>query len=104
MFLLFKDSGDYKLTFAMTVVTQCSLLYLRGRNGFLDKKNDKLTCTGKLKLSTTILLWVEVGPLVCLRELNRSEMFLVLLVPYFNLYLSAMFEFCWIYVRLKIKK
>ena len=35
---LFIDSGDYKLTFAMTFVTQCSLWYLRGRNSFLDKK------------------------------------------------------------------
>ena len=83
MFLLFKDSGDYRLTFAMTFFTQCSLLYLRGRNSFLDKINDKLTRTGKLKLSTAILLLVEVGPLVCSRELNLSGMFLVLLVPYF---------------------
>ena len=104
MFLFFKDSKDYRLTFAMTFVTQCSLLHLRGKNSFLDKINDKLTCTGNLKLSAAILLLVEVGPLVCSRELNRSEMFFVLLVPYFNLYLSAMFEFCRLYVRLKIKK
>ena len=51
MFLLFKDWGDYKLTFAMTLVTQCSLLHLRGKNSFLDKINDKLTCTGSLKPS-----------------------------------------------------
>ena len=83
MFLLFKDSGDYRLTFAMTFVIQCSLLHLRGKNSFLDKRNDKLTCTGNLKLSTAILLLVEVGPLVCPRELNLSGMFLVLLAPYF---------------------
>ena len=77
------DSGDYKRTFAMTFVTQCSLWYLRGRNGFLDKKNDKLTCTRNLKLSTAILFLVEVEPLVCSRELNLSGMFLVLLTPYF---------------------
>ena len=83
MFLLFKDSGDYRLTFAMTFFTQCSLLHLRGKNSFLDKINDKFTCTGNLKLSTAILLLVEVGPLVCSRELNLSGMFLVLLAPYF---------------------
>ena len=58
------------------------------------QRNDKLTCTGNLKLSTAILLLVEVGPLVCSRELNLSGMFLVLLVPYFNIFLSAMFELC----------
>ena len=35
------------------------------------------------QLSTAILLLVEVGPLVCSRELNLSGMFLVLLAPYF---------------------
>ena len=35
----------------MTLVTQCSLLHLRGKNSFLDKINDKLTCTGGLKPS-----------------------------------------------------
>ena len=43
MFPLFIDSGGYKLNFTMTFVTQCLLLYLRRRNGLLDKKN-KLTC------------------------------------------------------------
>ena len=43
-----------------------------------------------IKLSTAILLLVEVEPLVCSHELNLSEIFLVLLVPYFDLYLSAM--------------
>ena len=83
MFFFFKDSEDYRLTFAMTFVTQCLLLYFRRRNGFLDKINDKLTYTGNLKLSTANLLLVEVGPLVCSRELNLSGMFLVLLAPYF---------------------
>ena len=67
----------------MTFVTQCLLLYLRRRDGLLEKKNDKLTCAGNLKLSTAILLLIEVGPLVCLCELNLSGMFLVLLDPYF---------------------
>ena len=57
-----------------------------------------------IKLSTTILLLVEVEPLVCSRELDLSEIFLVLIVPYFDLYLGAMLEFCRIYTRLKIKK
>ena len=57
-----------------------------------------------IKLSTGILLLVEVEPLVCSHELNLSEIFLVLLVPYFDLYLSAMPEFCRICARLKIKK
>ena len=35
----------------MTLVTQCSLLHFRGKNSFLDKINDKLTCTGSLKPS-----------------------------------------------------
>ena len=52
-----------------------------------------------IKLLTAILLLVEVEPLVCSREI-----FVVLLVPYFDLYLSAMLEFCRICTRLKIKK
>ena len=43
-----------------------------------------------IKLSTAILLLVEVELLVCSRELKLSEIFLVLLAPYFDLYLSAM--------------
>ena len=57
-----------------------------------------------IKLSTAILLLVEVGPLVYSRELNLSEIFVVLLVQYFDLYLSAMPEFCRICAHLKIKK
>ena len=57
-----------------------------------------------IKLSIAVLLSVEVKPFVCFHELNLSEIFLVLLVPYFDLYLSAMPEFCRICTRLKIKK
>ena len=57
-----------------------------------------------IKLSTAILLLVKVEPLVCSRELNFSEIFVVLPVPYFDLYLSAMLEFCRIRAHLKIKK
>ena len=57
-----------------------------------------------IKLSIAILLLVEVEPFVCSHELNLSEIFLVLLVPYFDLYLSAVPEFCRICTRLKIKK
>ena len=39
------------------------------------------------KLSTAVLLLVE--PLMCSRKLNLTEVFLVLLAPYFDLYLSA---------------
>ena len=53
-----------------------------------------------IKLSTAILLWVEVEPLVCSLELNINEIFVVLLVPYFDQNLSAILEFCRIYVRL----
>ena len=56
-----------------------------------------------IRLSTAILL-LEVEPLVCSLELNLSEVSLVLLVPYFDLYLSAMLEFCRICAHLKIKK
>ena len=42
-----------------------------------------------IKLSTAIML-VEVQSLICSRELNFSEIFIVLLVPYFDLNLSAM--------------
>ena len=57
-----------------------------------------------IKLSTAILLLLEVEPLVCSLELNLSEISLVLLVPYFDLYLSAMLEFCRIYTRFQIQK
>ena len=57
-----------------------------------------------IKLSIAVLLSVEVEPFVCFHELNLSEIFLVLLVPYFDLYYSAMPEFCRICTRLKIKK
>ena len=57
-----------------------------------------------IKLSIAVFLLVEVEPFVCSHELNLSEIFLVLLVPYFDLYLSAMPEFCRICTRLKIRK
>ena len=57
-----------------------------------------------IKLSTAILLLLEVEPLVCSLELNLSEISLLLLVPYFDLYLSAMLEFCRIYTRFQIQK
>ena len=53
-----------------------------------------------IKLSTAILLLVEVEPLVFSLELNINEIFLILLVPYFNQNLNAILEFCRIYVRL----
>ena len=56
-----------------------------------------------IRLSTVILL-LEVEPLVCSLELNLSEVSLVLLVTYFDLYLSEMLEFCRIYKRFQIKK
>ena len=57
-----------------------------------------------MKLSTATLLLVEVEPLVCSRELNFSEVFLVLLVQYFDLYLSAMPELFRICTCCKIRK
>ena len=57
-----------------------------------------------IKLSIAILLLVEVELFVCSHELNLSEIFLVLLVSYFDLYLSAVPEFCRICTRLKIKR
>ena len=57
-----------------------------------------------IKLSTAILLLLEVEPLVCSLELNLSEISLLLLVPYFDLYLSAMLEFCRIYTRFQKEK
>ena len=56
-----------------------------------------------IRLSTVILL-LEVEPLVCSLELNLSEVSLVLLVTHFDLYLSEMLEFCRIYKRFQIKK
>ena len=47
---------------------------------------------------------VEVEPLVCEREHNLSEIFIALLVLYFDLYLRAMLEFLRIFARLKLKK
>ena len=47
---------------------------------------------------------IEVELLVRRYVLNLSKIFLFVLVPYFDLYLSAMLEFCMIYVHLKIKK
>ena len=66
------------------------------RNGFLNRKNNKLTCTENLmiKLSTAILLLVKAEPLVCSLELDLKEIFVALLVPYFDLNLSAMLEIC----------
>ena len=83
------------------------LLYLRRRIGFLNKKDNKLTCTDNLmiKLPTAILLLAKVSePLVSSHELNLDEIFLVLLVIYFALNLSTMLEFCGMGTRLKIKK
>ena len=57
-----------------------------------------------IKLSIVILLLLEVEPFVCSRELNLNEIFLALIVPYFDLYLSVMFEFCTISTYLKIRK
>ena len=57
-----------------------------------------------IKLSIAFLLLVEVEPFVCSRQGNLSETFLALIVPYFDLYLSAMFEFCRISMHLKIRR
>ena len=57
-----------------------------------------------IKLSIAILLLVEVEPFVCSRQGNLSETFLALIFPYFDLNLSAMFEFCRISMHLKIRK
>ena len=51
-----------------------------------------------------MLLLVNVEPLVCSLELDLSEIFVALLVPYFDLNLSAKLEICRIYTRFKIKK
>ena len=47
---------------------------------------------------------IEVELLVRRYVLNLRKIFLFVLVPYFDLYFSAMLEFCMIYVHLKIKK
>ena len=47
---------------------------------------------------------VEVEPLVCEREHNLSEIFIALLVLYFDLYLRAILEFFRIFARLKLKR
>ena len=47
-----------------------------------------------IKLSTAILLLVKAEPLVCSLELDLKEIFVALLVPYFDLNLSAMLEIC----------
>ena len=57
-----------------------------------------------IKLSTAILLLVKAEPLVCSLELDLKEIFVALLVPYFDLNLSAMLEICRMYTRFKIKK
>ena len=57
-----------------------------------------------IKLSIAILFLVEVEPFVCSRQGNLSETFRALIVPYFDLYLSAMFEFCRISMHLKIRR
>ena len=57
-----------------------------------------------IKLSIAFLLLVEVEPFVCSRQGNLRETFLALIVPYFDLYLSAMFEFCRISMHLKIRR
>ena len=57
-----------------------------------------------IKLSIAILLLVEVEPFICSCQGNLSETFLALIVPYFDLYSSAMFEFCRISMHLKIRR
>ena len=58
-----------------------------------------------IKLRTAILFLVEDEPFVCSREHNLSgQIFIVLLVLYFDIYLSAMLVFCKTYRHLKIKK
>ena len=70
------------------------------------QKHNKLTCTENLmiKLWTAILLSVEVEPFVYSREHSLSEIFIVPLIIYFNLYLCAVLQICWIYACWKIKK
>ena len=57
----------------------------------------------KLSNRHLVTVLVDVKPFVCSREHILSEIFLVLLVPYFDVYLSAVLEFCRISTRLKIK-
>ena len=75
MFPLFIDSGGYKLNFTMIFVTQCLLLYLRRRNGLLDKKKNKLTCTESLMIK-----WSNCQPpvtqfvLLCNKPILRDQL------------------------------
>ena len=77
-----------------SLLSVCCCIFEEGLD-FLMKTNYKLTCTENLivKLSTAILLLVESEPFACLRKLDLSKIFLVLLVPFFDLKLSEMVEF-----------
>ena len=85
-----------------SLLSVCCCIFEEGLD-FLMKTNNKLTCTESLivKLSTAILLLVESEPFACLRKLDLSKIFLVLLVPFFDLKLSEMFQFCRICARFK---
>ena len=87
-----------------SLLSVCCNIFEEGMDFYI--KYNKLACTKNLiiKLSTAILLLVEVEPLDCSREFDFSEIFIVLLVLYFDLYLRAMLEFCRICTRFKIKK
>ena len=91
----------------MTLSSLVNVHCLSSKKEWISKwKRNKLICTENrmIKLSTAILLLVEVESLVCSREFNFSEIIFVLLVRYFELYLSALLEFCRICTRLKKKK
>ena len=91
----------------MTSSSLVNVHCLSSKKEWISKwKRNKLICTENrmIKLSTAILLLVEVESLVCSREFNFSEIIFVLLVRYFELYLSALLEFCRICTRLKTKK
>ena len=76
-------------------------VFSRPRSQFFTIRTDPLPANNIyvlynliVKLSTAILLLVESESLVWSRKLNLSEIFLVLLVPGFDLKLSEMLEFC----------
>ena len=89
----------------MTSSSLVNVHCLSSKKEWISKwKRNKCTENRMIKLSTAILLLVEVESLVCSREFNFSEIIFVLLVRYFELYLSALLEFCRICTRLKTKK
>ena len=84
--------------------TQCLLLYLRRRNGFLNKKKDQVNMTSWSNCELPSCFLLRLSRLSVHANIMISVKYSSFYLLYNLIHLSAILRFCRIYVRLKITK